>query len=51
MVTALMALGELILEKSVIFALCNEQARGTAQLLTKVVNVLLETDTAEALKG
>ena len=42
---------ELILEKGVIFALCKEQARGTAQLLTKVVNVRLETDTAEALKG
>jgi hypothetical protein len=43
--------GELILEKGVIFALCKEQARGAAQLLTKVVNVLLETDTAKALKG
>ena len=43
--------GELILEKGVIFALCKEQAGGAAQLLTKVVNVLLETDTAKALKG
>ena len=43
--------GELILEKGVIFALCEEQARGAAQLLTKVVNVLFETDTAKALKG
>ncbi len=42
---------ELILEKGVIVALCKEQAGGAAQLVTTVVHVLLETDTAKALRG
>ena len=42
---------ELILEKGVIFALCKEQAGGVAQLVTTIVHILLETDTAQALRG
>ncbi len=42
---------ELILEKGVIFALCKEQAGGVAQLVATIVHILLETDTAQALRG